>query len=76
MSGHPGKIAEHCRELAAEEVALANGVTLVERTPVDASVLTFTPPFTSAPTPCLELIANPLISLARPTRSNCEHLYH
>ena len=30
MSGHPGKIAEHCRELAAEEVALAKAAVTNE----------------------------------------------
>ena len=29
-SGHPGKIAEHCRELAAEEVALAKAAVTNE----------------------------------------------
>ena len=30
MSGHPGKSAEHCRELAAEEVALAKAAVTNE----------------------------------------------
>ena len=30
MSGHPGKIAEHYRELAAEEVALAKAAVTNE----------------------------------------------